>query len=891
MLIERETLAFDIIDSLFVRIYRAKGDLTKTVIHPILEEEEGSESESDENKLSDELKLHLSICQREEVSRVQQMTTHFDLLNGKILGITVHMLLSLNWVKILERMTIVEKKKLSMPPPKSMPPLNKQELASTEKKESRQRSVDETGRALSALGGNSPFKFRKGILEVFANAIKNGFKNITGAIGNYIFRDSNHNSLGEFAYFSLLCFSLEIPFLHHDIFLNENFLKKSVRQQLKKKGKTLKIIPSKFQLYIQIIKNMDLWVWEAKLRIVEDLEFLMKNDSIAQYLLSQDIFLTKILDFAEQSSEGSAERESINKCIMGILYHLIRSSRRFPLILREVMGYPQLDAMSIFSSLTKQLIKEEVKRKEESRESGADSLAKTVVGGPNPTIPPEKYKKSPSPIHKSGTVQDMKSSVNLPVQNSHLLKVGAFPQLCYAIEDYLLQNPYYIGGEEVLLLTGRLLLLAHQLDLLYFDYPYLVIFDDKSMQNIYEKPSEAIFQREGGVIRFMLRLLLNLLKLNDNSQLTLLLFKFYIKRHNQDLLSILDHSKLERLKEALRFNAQLPNLISFGGPAQRTQVGVSGVKMKDYFINIERNLMLEDHSLLHQEKLKKLHPIPAEKQLYRIKGFAKLFLITELAHLLIMEIFKIDTYCEIPEDSAERANFLSEFSQNEENLTERFRGIFKLFKDVYFCGETGSNNGLYEEAEAIIKIMRQKCIIYLNNQEINLRTIYSQVESVEPMEDLHRFSLPLKHEDRENQVTVKMSAIEDYIIIDDYIYSVESDGPARRGGRGSKTYNKPTSENKEVEFKLNVEGEGNISGEIGSVEGHNKMASMYKSTIVQFEGNFIDTLIAITETLKIIDEKEKYMKTIYAITSRNFLFSILPFFHLMTTNNFLFVIY
>ena len=260
-------------------------------------------------------------------------------------------------------------------------------------------------------------------------------------------------------------------------------------------------------------------------------------------------------------------------------------------------------------------------------------------------------------------------------------------QFVYAIEDSTLRIPQIIIQAHFIELIGKLIVYLNELHILYYIYPSFIPYHLSRELN-YE--NEAFYQREGGIPRVILKILFSMLshsgEINDFScKLILKLFNFFVFRKSKTLKTILQVLNIsiqeEKIASKGKFETGNGTFLEF--------------QIKGTIIQSKYELIYHDKAVTTQKSVDDIRKMLGGKtEIFESSHYRALYLITQLAQILIYMAFKVNSYNDI--------HIVEE--KKEPSKEESYRTIYlaKLFGKVLRARSTIAA-GISKMVEEVIK--------------------------------------------------------------------------------------------------------------------------------------------------------------------------------------------
>jgi len=256
-------------------------------------------------------------------------------------------------------------------------------------------------------------------------------------------------------------------------------------------------------------------------------------------------------------------------------------------------------------------------------------------------------------------------------------------QFVYLLEDSGIIMPSFYTDQRYIEIIGKLIIFLSEINVLYFWFPsYLPskVPRDLSIGSDFEQ----LVQREGGVIRPLLKILLSCLmrackstKLEDKYKKFIMnLLSFFLFRRFKTYVKIVTFLNLKSL-----IPSDQPSIAK--GPELTKGESLLGFILKGTVIQNKQKLIMKEKSLVYQkvvEDIGKFMLINGKKDIFESVYFRALFVICQINQVLIYMIFGIDSYKALPKEGG----FATKSEEKMSYYTKKLViFIGKLLKDVY----------------------------------------------------------------------------------------------------------------------------------------------------------------------------------------------------------------
>jgi hypothetical protein len=110
----------------------------------------------------------------------------------------------------------------------------------------------------------------------------------------------------------------------------------------------------------------------------------------------------------------------------------------------------------------------------------------------------------------------------------------------YVLQDLYIVNPSIFKSNTFLIVVAKFVIILPQLNILYLDCPSIPLFHYKLYRiSDFDMNFKGDYQREGGVVRSLLRILFSLVKYDSGSQIkSIVILRFVLFNLNEDYMKL-----------------------------------------------------------------------------------------------------------------------------------------------------------------------------------------------------------------------------------------------------------------------------------------------------------------------------------------------------------------
>lgn len=235
-------------------------------------------------------------------------------------------------------------------------------------------------------------------------------------------------------------------------------------------------------------------------------------------------------------------------------------------------------------------------------------------------------------------------------------------QMLYTLENYAMDNPEVLGQEDFAKVLARLVYVLDRTGNLYFWQPS---FDRSLIQHDPSPKDIKGSQREGGVVRIVLRLIFASLVKVQNKAPELLI-------HTLNFFIFHDKEACYKLSEILGKPFEKPAEAGIGF----IECSVSGNKKVGHLMREKVKVIVGDKSEVQKKTISGLTPFDSDA--YDSLTFRFLILAHYLSQALIYDIFRVSSYAEIAEEVLDKREFANE------KLSAKSQGLLSIIGRL-FC--------------------------------------------------------------------------------------------------------------------------------------------------------------------------------------------------------------
>ena len=341
-----------------------------------------------------------------------------------------------------------------------------------------------------------------------------------------------------------------------------------------------------------------------------------------------------------------------------------------------------------------------------------------------------------SPLYKISVLNEALSLVPpTTAADKHADKADAKCILyAYAIEDVLGFHDLNVGkSTEFLSSAGKLLLLADRLDLIYVSAPGLSWLDERLNESSEDSviKSEGVVQREGGMLRVLLKVLFLAVK-HDVSEglLAVAMLRYLIFRGKSEKKRIKEHLGLKRAakpksksKRAVKYN--LLDIIL------RRDLD----SMKQYSTISEfytKKVIGGDVSVLDPRKIQKsAAQFGRETNFFEHSHTLMMYILCELFHLMHFELLGITSYKKLPTTAAMIIKAVEAYRSHQKLVSGKYKCLVQLLTDLIKSDKreelASSMLGAFEKLSEILRPRIQSCLPD-NGNAPNLGNVWSALD-------------------------------------------------------------------------------------------------------------------------------------------------------------------
>jgi len=431
------------------------------------------------------------------------------------------------------------------------------------------------------------------------NPIKyRGFNKTAEILLNLLFGYQKVCKFDEKIYYAILSYCINMP----RIYISENYDKISV------KLKEIEFLPSVFNpIYSQILKNFIKFNENTQKLIIQDLSELMKNKNFIENFLESDlvfnIIKNEILNPFAKTENSDKIHEIYELMLISFLKGNWNNKQKRDLnriTFFELSNKNPVFYITIYNKLFDQILMDPLNY---AADEGIYSLIQFI-----------------------NSMEDLAISQNSAV----------------------FSNPKFI------ILIAKIVIFSYEIRMLYFWFPAFKI-NKFEKDNIIDY-SESCFQREGGIIRILLRIIfgyLILLKTNPKNKLVIKILKFILFGQKKTLLKIIELCELNiKLLSLFELEPEAVENINF--------FNFSMIIFSKESLTIQHNCkqIINDKSIAQHILVSEL----LENSCYESEDFKQLFIMTNLLQAIIYRALNIASYSEL--NSASSSGFYKYESDN-----------------------------------------------------------------------------------------------------------------------------------------------------------------------------------------------------------------------------------
>ena len=332
---------------------------------------------------------------------------------------------------------------------------------------------------------------------------------------------------------------------------------------------------------------------------------------------------------------------------------------------------------------------------------------------------------------QNNTIFNKSSQQTLLILQTHM----HFP---YVVEDLCIVNPSIFKSNTFLIVVAKLVIILAQLNILYLDCPSIPLFDYKLDRiSNFDMNFKGDYQREGGVVRSLLRILFSLVKYDSGSQIkSIVILKFVLFNLDEDYVKL---EKIAGVKWKERGKYGFRREVAVKEKDRVSLIDWDCAK-KRKFNKCEKecyNLMCMEAPLLYKyDSVENYLKFLSHKEtICNQPLFYKIMVLTELMHLCILNLLEVEGYNEI-HDILNCEITLKVYTKEEKSFSQKFQELGKLIKLLCLFGEeknyTQSEKGniqILKRIEEITEIIKTK---FYSNQlaetNLDLKKIYSSIQ-------------------------------------------------------------------------------------------------------------------------------------------------------------------
>lgn len=293
-------------------------------------------------------------------------------------------------------------------------------------------------------------------------------------------------------------------------------------------------------------------------------------------------------------------------------------------------------------------------------------------------------------------------------------------QFVYTIEDSTIRIPKIISQPLFIEIIGKLIVYLNELHILYYIYPSFVPYHLSRELN-YE--NEVFYQREGGMPRAILKILFSMVlhsgEIDEQIfKLVLKLLNFFVFRKSKTLKTILQILKISLQEEK---NASKGKFDPGNGTFLEFPI-------KGTIIQNKYELIFHDKAVASQKSVDDLRKsLGGRTEIFESSHFRALYLITQLAQVLIYMAFKTNSYNDIHIDE-ERKEPLQEESYGIKYLAKLFGKVLRARSTI----AAGISKMVEEVTKEMVTIPKYSISKYFSNFEGYTKEI---IDKLRPLSD------------------------------------------------------------------------------------------------------------------------------------------------------------
>ena len=273
-------------------------------------------------------------------------------------------------------------------------------------------------------------------------------------------------------------------------------------------------------------------------------------------------------------------------------------------------------------------------------------------------------------------------------------------QLVYLLEDTANSYNEILNQEIFIEIVGKLEIFLSEINMIYFWYPSF-LQKNLSLDNPFN--AENNVQREGGIVRILLKLLFGIIaktskgicdeSLNKFVMKLLTFFIFQKRSTLEKLAKRLNLSHLPSLKEKPKI-VQPENFIEFAS--------------KGSFAKNKLKLIIHDKTIVQQKTVEEISKIAiGKKDLLESNYSRTIWIITQITEVLLYSIFEVDSYIEM---SSEQKELPKVFNYRVNYLTKLLGRVLKtIAKSPGWC------QTIIESSKDLINAPKYKFENYFSN--------------------------------------------------------------------------------------------------------------------------------------------------------------------------------